>query len=324
MKKIILFLELIFLIFVVSSAVYQEPWIQNQVGDSHNLTDMGWISADVLNGTEIIGEVIGSMGWTKLQNYPVACPSGTYITALNDSVTCTSISASSYDNLTVINLTVTNINASTGTYTNLTADLLTINDTIINSTGISTNNLTLTQKITFALGEIIDNIVDGWFTITGSLQVDGDINMTGNFTGNQIYGGMWYHNHTATELNFASDGVFYSLIFTEDGYLNGFTKDNDYNLTAQVAGIYKANYMASGDGQNNHEYYISIFIDGVNQDRCESHKKMTAGGDIVTMTGNCFINLSVGSNVGLKTADIGGTGIGNYYSSELNLVRIGG
>jgi len=27
--------------------------------------------------------------WTKLQNYPSACPAGTYITQLDDSVTCT-------------------------------------------------------------------------------------------------------------------------------------------------------------------------------------------------------------------------------------------
>ena len=50
---------------------------------------------------------------------------------------------------------------------------------------------------------------------------------------------------------------------------------------------------------------------------------MTAGGDIVTMTGSCIISLESGDNVGLRTADIGGTGTGNYYSSNINLVRIG-
>jgi len=43
-------------------------------------------------------------------------------------------------------------------------------------------NLTLSEKITFSLGEIIDNVVDGWMAITGSLSVSGDLNVTGNVT----------------------------------------------------------------------------------------------------------------------------------------------
>jgi len=49
-------------------------------------------------------------------------------------------------------------------------------------------NLTLSKKISFALGEIIDNIVDGWIRITGGLNITenviigGDLNVTGNIT----------------------------------------------------------------------------------------------------------------------------------------------
>ena len=39
----------------------------------------------------------------------------------------------------------------------------------------SGTNLTLGQKITFAFGEVIDNIVDGWVRITGNLNVTGTI-----------------------------------------------------------------------------------------------------------------------------------------------------
>ncbi len=40
-------------------------------------------------------------------------------------------------------------------------------------------NLTFAQKITFALGEMIDNIVDGWIRITGNLNVTGNITLNG-------------------------------------------------------------------------------------------------------------------------------------------------
>ena len=46
-----------------------------------------------LNETQLNSSIeVVSKNWTTLQNYPVACPAGTYLTALNDSVTCTSVS----------------------------------------------------------------------------------------------------------------------------------------------------------------------------------------------------------------------------------------
>ena len=106
-------------------------------------------------------------------------------------------------------------------------------------------------------------------------------------------------------------------------YLNGFTTDGTTRLTAQVAGLYRVNYMGIGDGQNNHKYVTTVRINNVAQNCTESHKKMTAGGDIVTMTGSGFIQLNVNDNVTLTTYDDGDTGLGTYYGMNLNLVRIG-
>ena len=143
----------------------------------------------------------------------------------------------------------------------------------------------------------------------------------------QVYGEMWYMNHTGTTIAFASANVSYPLFFTNAEKLNGFSFVGGFNLssnlTAQFAGIYKANYLASGSGQNNHNYFTTVLINGLEQNNCMSHKKMTAGGDIVTMTGSCLINLVVGDNVQLSTMDYDGTGTGKYYAGNLNLVRIG-
>jgi hypothetical protein len=49
-------------------------------------------------------------------------------------------------------------------------------------------NLTVGQKIGFALGEIIDNIIDGWITITGNLNVTGNIETNGNITADYYFG----------------------------------------------------------------------------------------------------------------------------------------
>jgi len=50
-------------------------------------------------------------------------------------------------------------------------------DQSLNTTdNVTFQNLTLAQKITFSLGEIIDNVIDGWIKITGGLEVSGAIN----------------------------------------------------------------------------------------------------------------------------------------------------
>jgi len=144
----------------------------------------------------------------------------------------------------------------------------------------------------------------------------------GNITANQFYAEAFYHNHTPTELNFATDGVYYNLTFS-NVTLNGFSNYSDKELTCDIKGLYAVNYMASGDGQNNHDYYTTMGINGIPQLNLESHKKMSAGGDILTMGGTGFVRLEKGENITLMTADIGATGTGNYYSMNLNLVRIG-
>jgi len=152
---------------------------------------------------------------------------------------------------------------------------------------------------------------------------DGDLTTTGNFTGNQIYGEMWHHSHAGETLGFVSDGVYYNLTF-DNSLVNGFIFNNATdNLEVVYSGVYKTCYSASGSGQNNHVYFTDVTVNGLVIDKCESHKKMSAGGDIVTMSSCCFVNLNIGDEVKLATADIGGTGTGNYYSANLNLLRIG-
>jgi len=62
-------------------------------------------------------------------------------------------------------------------------------DSTITDDDISdTTNLTLGEKITFTLGEVIDNIVDGWITITGGLNATGNIATEGNVTADYFIG----------------------------------------------------------------------------------------------------------------------------------------
>ena len=72
-------------------------------------------------------------------------------------------------------------------------------DQSLNTTdNVQFQNLTLEKQITFAFGEIIDNIVNGWIRITGSLNVTGNLFVTQNITLSN--GGVLHGNATCTFL----------------------------------------------------------------------------------------------------------------------------
>ena len=50
-------------------------------------------------------------------------------------------------------------------------DNVSVDDTLFIKNVNLTGNLTLADKITFKLGEFIDNLVDGWLRITGNLNL---------------------------------------------------------------------------------------------------------------------------------------------------------
>ena len=208
-------------------------------------------------------------------------------------------------------------------------------DIQIDSSGnvnITSGNLTLTEKITFKLGEIIDNIVDGWITITGGLNVTESLNVVGNITGNYYYGEMWMYNLTGyVTTAIGTQNVWYNITGfnstnVETGQeLNGFIYDNaNEHLTASINGKYKVSYSVStGNVGNNEEYIFGIAINGVIQNNTLTHRKIGVGGDVGNTAGTGFIDLSSGDYIQLIVQDKTGTANLLVQSSNINLVRIG-
>ena len=76
----------------------------------------------------------------------------------------------------LISQNITNVNQTNVTNINQFDQSLNTTD------NVQFQNLTLSDKITFAFGEIIDNIVNGWIRITGNLNVTGNITPSLNNT----------------------------------------------------------------------------------------------------------------------------------------------
>ncbi|MFH1456072.1 MAG: hypothetical protein ABIF40_03925 [archaeon] len=93
-----------------------------------------------------------------------------------------------------------------------------INSTVIapnsiNETHIDNNaNLTLGGKITFAFGEIIDNLINGYIQITGGLNVTKDVHVGENLT---VHGGKIELDKTANEITTLSSNSNITFSFNQ-------------------------------------------------------------------------------------------------------------
>ena len=169
----------------------------------------------------------------------------------------------------------------------------------------------------------------GEFQILNFLNVSKDawvgknLDVSGNITGNQIYGGIW--NRTTggfTTVDLITPDVYVPITQLGSDELNGFTSDTQ-NLTAQVNGLYQVTMTMSVEKGAVSTYGTKIFVEGVSQDKCYSHFETTAnvgGNPAIT----CFVRLTAGQRVYVGIDDhsnpVNDPAINNM---NLNLVRVG-
>lgn len=77
--------------FEVSSA-YDTLFIGSQAADYNDLSNLPDLTVYLLTD----GTRTGVLNWTSLQNYPTACPTGTYMTTIGDTTTCTAVDPSGF------------------------------------------------------------------------------------------------------------------------------------------------------------------------------------------------------------------------------------
>jgi hypothetical protein len=93
---------------------------------------------------------------------------------------------------------------------------------------IPSGNITLGQRITFALGEIIDNIVNGWVRVTGSLNVTENINAEGNVTADYFIG----DGSQLTGISSGGGGLISNVNVTSGTYTGAITSGADTGYKA--------------------------------------------------------------------------------------------
>jgi hypothetical protein len=190
------------------------------------LKKRGLIFAIVLLGIFLI-----NFNFVSASRLPVVGgDNATWGTVLNDY-----LSKIAGENGTELNLTMVN---GTNIYSSSINTTHIIDETITDEDISDSINLTLGQKITFAFGEIIDNIVDDWVRITGNLNVTENIASDGNVTASNFFGYVnwsYIQNTPSTLISLFSQGT---LGNTQGAIINNIDNhtQNSNNIIFAVVG----------------------------------------------------------------------------------------
>ncbi len=203
---------------------------------------------------------------------------------------------------------------------------LNISSLNVSSYGNFGGNLSLAQKITFLLGGVIEELID-WFSFSKSIHIDQNLNVTGNITGNDFYGSVWYYNFS-TGLTIPINESYQTMTFSNSSngtQLHGFDfhSNTSLQLIGDGSGEYMVTYTMSGIGTQNHDYVGAIFIDGIEQQGTQTWTRGTSQNVVNMHSIPSYINLDKGSNVTLRLKDLDGSGTGTYHEGRITLLRVG-
>lgn len=135
-----------------------------------------------------------------------------------------------------------------------------------------------------------------------TLDIIGDLNMSGNFTGNQIYIEVFNRDESGVNIDIINPNEFVKITGLELGDVNGFTFDNG-TLTAEVAGVYFGTLTASVTGGANQNYIIAAQLNGVVANKSITEVTIVTAGKITNIALTTIRRLNVGDNITLVVAD---------------------
>lgn len=118
------------------------------------------------------------------------------------------------------------------------------------------------------------------------------------------YGSVGYHNDTGLTVSISDQLNYFNVTGGTAGVLHNCNFTNDYLIVGET-GDYLVNWGLGFSGGANDLYEVTILIDGKEQNPCETHRKLGAGGDQGSASSTCIVSLTAGEgvNIGIQNED---------------------
>jgi len=187
-----------------------------------------------------------------------------------------------------------------------------------------------------AITQLNDSVTcsDLWVDVAGDA-MSGNLDVTGNLTGNNYYGEMWNYTSNATAWVFpiGTDGVYYNITGLAPGGLNGFTFNFENQtsggsyLTANFAGRYKVDSAISVESVGTNQLYAFAIVKNhninANGRKCYSRRYISNLAAVGAIPLTCFMDLNIGDNISLQVENEGGTSDLEVHAINVNIMRLG-
>lgn len=204
------------------------------------------------------------------------------------------------------------------------------NDTGFEAMVLNRDNGNLNVTGTAGIGGVFTAITTSLFV--GDVSMSGDLDVVGNFTGNQLYGEMWNYTANASAWTFAlAEDVYQNLTGLGDGSLNGFTTTCNATgtggcyLTNTFAGTYLVNAHLSFEPVSGGAL-ISVAVvedfDVTLNRQCYARQKMAVN-TVNSVDVHCFMPLDASDSINIQIENEENGNDVNIHTVNLDLVRVG-
>lgn len=177
-------------------------------------------------------------------------------------------------------------------------------------------------------------VANGFINATGDESIGGNLDVQGNFTGNQIYGGMFNFTDAGWTLNIPNHGVYYNVTGLVPGLSNGInfignaSATDGSTLKITVSGVYHITATLSAKAGAQGEYGVGISQNYNNPEASEKtskcYSRFTGTGSVQTASVTCFRRLTAGDRITMIVDDeFNPSQSISIQQVNVNLVRIG-
>ena len=146
--------------------------------------------------------------------------------------------------------------------------------------------------------------------------------LAGTISTDLEYGEMFDHTDSGNTITIDDSTSYFNITNLQAGLTNKFTVTNNA-LIPSIDGTYKFNWaIGFGNAGNNIEYQITLKVNEIIIERCETHRKVGAAGDVGSASGTCLLFLNSDDEVRLGIKNIDGTQNAIMFNVNVNAVRI--